>query len=49
MNYLNRLVLIYESNKNINKCNISKFTESIDTHINNVCNLSFIDLQKIKK
>ena len=40
---------VYESNKNINKCNISKFTESIDTHINNVCNLSFIDLQKDKK
>ena len=39
---------VYESNKNINECNISKFTESIDTHINNVCNLSFIDLQKIK-
>jgi len=37
-----------ESNYNTKKCNISKFTESIDTHINNVCNLSFINLKKIK-
>ena len=37
-----------ESNNNVNECNISKFTESIDAHINNVCNISFINLKKIK-
>lgn len=37
-----------KSNNDLNKCNISKFNEAIDTHINNVCNLSFINLKKIK-
>ena len=44
------LALSYKSiNQSVyNKKNISKFIESIDVHINNICNLSFINLNKIK-
>ena len=39
----------FPSNTKYDKKNISKFIESIDSHINNVCNLSFINLDQIKK